>query len=832
MEYDLLMSLFRQSYLPGTFSAATLFFLLCATASAQRPIVIDASRPFQEPAPALYELANARSPAGEQIGLTSRYLTLDAQPWLPVSGEFHFSRYPQSRWEEEILKMKASGVNVIATYVIWIHHEEIQGQFDWAGQRDLHTFVQLCARHHMDVVLRIGPWAHGEARNGGFPDWLANVATRTNDPVYLSDVRRFYAQIGSQVSGLFWKDGGPIIAVQLENEYSRRGADAGEAHILALKKMAHEEGFDAPLFLVTGWDNAVVPERAVLPVYDGYPDAPWDSALTPWPPAEVYNFHLHSRVASDKSDQTGEQPVPFLTAEMGGGIEDTYHRRPVIQPDDVAAILPVMLGSGVNLYGTYMFQGGENPDGKLTTLQESQATGFPTDVPVKSYDFQAPLGEFGQERDSLRKMKLYQYFLNDFGSLLAPMTVSAPAQLPVASGDLATPRVTVRSRDDQGFLFFNNYVRGAAMPAQPAQQFEVRLPGGALRLPRHPVDIPSGAYFIWPFNLRQNGFTVRYSTAQLFTRLENSGVPTLYFAAVPGIPVEFALDATHTRLERVSTGKVTHQDGLIYVSGIQPSLDSLIELTSDSGAHLRLVVLSAQQAEGAWKLGSTHLLVTTQDFFANLDAKQPHFRLQSRGQRAFTFTLTPPPAAAPQASLPLTQTQHSPRTASFSALAQPFARELKYELVQPAATAPPVTFGPAGNSRTVGVAQPPSEIALSSAAKWSVTVPAGSMNGLSELFLVARYKGDLARLSSTKLLTDNFYNGQIWPVGLTRFADLSHSNRFELQIMPLRKDAPIYLEAPSRPDFPANGQVVALDQLDLVPEYELDVDWAGAARKP
>ena len=83
-------------------------------------------------------------------------------------------------------------------------------------------------------------------------------------------------------------------------------------------------------------------------------------------------------------------------------------------------MFPVMLGSGVNLYGTYMFQGGENPDGKLTTLQESQATGYPNDVPIKSYDFQAPLGEFGEERASFRKLKVFQYFLNDFGDVPRP----------------------------------------------------------------------------------------------------------------------------------------------------------------------------------------------------------------------------------------------------------------------------------------------------------------------------------------------------------------------------------------------------------------------------
>lgn len=85
-----------------------------------------------------------------------------------------------------------------------------------------------------------------------------------------------------------------------------------------------------------------------------------------------------------------QDSLPYLTAEIGGGNEVTYHRRPVIQPDDIAAMFPVMIGSGVNLYGTYMFQGGENPDGKLSTLLESQATGYSNDVPIKSYDFQAP----------------------------------------------------------------------------------------------------------------------------------------------------------------------------------------------------------------------------------------------------------------------------------------------------------------------------------------------------------------------------------------------------------------------------------------------------------
>src|ERR1035438_10449045 len=251
------------------------------------------------------------------------------------------------------------------------------------------------------------------------------------------------------------------VGIQLENEYSMRGPGAGEEHILALKRLAIESGLDVPLYLVTGWDNAAVPRRAVLPVYGGYPDAPWDGSLTKLPPPEVYSFRFQSRVAANMGAVSSADAMaapssappstpdllPYFTAEMGGGNEVTYHRRPVIQDDDVAAMLPVMLGSGVNLYGTYMFQGGENPEGKLSPLQESQATGYPNDVPIKSYDFQAPLGEYGQERASFRKLKVLQYFLNDFGADLAPMMVHAPDAIPKNPEDLSVPRASVRSKD-------------------------------------------------------------------------------------------------------------------------------------------------------------------------------------------------------------------------------------------------------------------------------------------------------------------------------------------------------------------------------------------------
>jgi hypothetical protein len=821
--------------------AVSLTFPVISVGQMATTIRIDARQPFVEPGPADFSTGTARSPSGQSLGLNSRFLTLNGKPWLPVMGEFHFSRYPESRWEEEILKMKSAGVNIISTYVFWIHHEELEGQFDWTGQRDLRAFTQLCGKHGIYVMARIGPWAHGEVRNGGFPDWVVKKsATRVNDPVYLGEVRAWYGQVGRQLSGLLWKDGGPVLGIQLENEYSQRGPGAGEAHILELKKIAIESGLDVPLYVITGWDNAAVPRGAVLPLYGGYPDAPWVGSLTPLPPQEVYQFRFKSRVTANMgaigaSDAPGvlsstPNPVPYLTTEIGGANEVTYHRRPVLEADDIAAMMPVMLGSGVNAYGTYMFQGGENPEGKLTVLQESQATSYPNDVPVKSYDFQAPLGEFGEERASLRKMKVVQYFLNDFGAELAPMTVHPPNLLPKDETDLTVPRVSVRSRRDAGFVFLNNYVRGYAMPMRPMAQIQIQLPSGSLLIPRHPVDIPSGAYFIWPFNLNLEGAKLQYSTAQLFTKLESGDTNTIYFAAVRGIPAEFDFDTASIRDIQISSGEKTQDSGSIAIGRIKPGLSSHIDIVSATGKKLRIVVLSPEEAEDAWKVkigGTEHLLITSQDFFA--DSASGQAWLHSRGTPDFNFAITPPANAPLSASLPLTKTIADHDAARFTALAPVNNIEVKCSQTQPAGEAPPVKTGPATSWRPHGVAQAPDEESFAKAARWSLNIPAGAMGNLSELFLEVNYQGDVARLSAGKrLLVDDFYNGHPWSVGLSRFLEPKKAGEFELSILPLRKDAPVFLDKLAPIQFPANGQVDRLQGLKLVPEYQLVLDIGGA----
>ena len=131
---------------------------------------------------------------------------------LPVTGEIHYSRYPAEQWEQAILKMKAGGLTIIPTYVFWNIHEEKEGVFDWNGNRDLRRFVELCKKHDMDVIVRIGPFCHGEIRNGGLPDWLfaRPVEVRSNDVNYLKYVERLYNEIAVQLKKLYYKDGNLI----------------------------------------------------------------------------------------------------------------------------------------------------------------------------------------------------------------------------------------------------------------------------------------------------------------------------------------------------------------------------------------------------------------------------------------------------------------------------------------------------------------------------------------------------------------------------------------------------------------------------------------------
>ena len=356
---------------------------------------------------------------GQSVKWDSQSLFFDGKRVVPIMGEIHYSRIPAEEWKQELQKMKAGGVTIIANYVFWNHVEEEEGIFNWSGQRSLRHFLELCKEEGLPVVLRIGPFCHGEARGGGIPDWIVarkDIQLRTEDPKFLHYIEALYRQIYTQAQGLLWKDGGPVVACQFDNEYGGEGS-----YLVALKRIAQKIGFDLPFYTRTGWPElkSPVPYGEMIPLYGDYADGFWDRSLEEttgnyW---RAFNFNTFRKPTAIATEQLknqkletaeGEELYPYFTCELGGGMMTSYHRRIYIYPEDAYSLAIVKLGSGSNLLGYYMYHGGTNPEGK-TYLNEMQRTPYTNwnDLPVKTYDFQAPLGEFGQKNPhyyTLRKL--------------------------------------------------------------------------------------------------------------------------------------------------------------------------------------------------------------------------------------------------------------------------------------------------------------------------------------------------------------------------------------------------------------------------------------------
>ena len=441
----------------------------------------------------------------------------DGKRWFPIMGEIHYSRYPHEYWRESLNKMKAGGVDIVSAYTIWIHHEEVEGEYDFTGDRDLHGFLEACRDCGVKLLLRIGPWSHAEARNGGFPDWLLkkDFPLRENDERYFETVRKWYARLYMESKDFICapdKDDNVIIGVQIENEYGHCGGlsdESGDVHMKRLQQIAKEEGFNVPIYTATGWGGART--GGMLPVMGGYCDAPWDQRLTKIEPSGNFVFTYERNdhnIGSDHGLGFGitfdASKFPYLTAELGGGLQVTAHRRTIARSEDVGAMTLSKMGSGCNLLGYYMYHGGTNPDGKLTTLQESKATGYLNDLPEKNYDFHAPIREYGQMSETLREIKLYASFVHDFGEEFCALGANIPKENPLQPDNFKDLRYSFRTDGKKGYLFVNNYVRLYDLDAH--KNCKITAPDGT-EFPA--FDIANKDYFFVPFNMTFGGVKVR-----------------------------------------------------------------------------------------------------------------------------------------------------------------------------------------------------------------------------------------------------------------------------------------------------------------------------------
>lgn len=190
------------------------------------------------------------------FSLDGRSFLLDGQPFAIHSGELHYFRIPREYWRDRLLKARAMGLNTICTYMAWNLHEPAPGRFDFADMLDVRSFIKLAHELDLWVVLRPGPYICAEWDFGGLPAWLLadpGMRIRCMHEPYLQAMQRYFARVGQELSSLCCTRGGPIILVQVENEYGSYGHD--KDYLRENQRMLREGGFDVPLFTSDGSDE-------------------------------------------------------------------------------------------------------------------------------------------------------------------------------------------------------------------------------------------------------------------------------------------------------------------------------------------------------------------------------------------------------------------------------------------------------------------------------------------------------------------------------------------------------------------------------------------------
>ena len=303
-----------------------------------------------------------------------REFLLDGQPFRIFSGEIHYFRVPRPYWRDRLLKARAMGLNTVCTYMPWNLHEPRPGAFDFSGMLDVAAFLRLAQELGLWAILRPGPYICAEWDFGGLPAWLLaddNLRIRCGDPAWLAAVRRYIEQVAHELAPLTCTRGGPIIMVQVENEYGSYGND--KRYLRALRGMLGEGGFDVPLFTSDGPENDMLAAGTL------------DECLA------VVNFG--SKAAQHIGTIRALRPnEPGMCGEFWCGWFDQWgkNRQGSASPDAAADDVEWMAENGAS-FNLYMFHGGTNYG--FTSGANFYDAYAPT---VTGYDYWAALDEAGR----------------------------------------------------------------------------------------------------------------------------------------------------------------------------------------------------------------------------------------------------------------------------------------------------------------------------------------------------------------------------------------------------------------------------------------------------
>jgi len=333
------------------------------------------------------------TPARHDFRIAKGAFLLDGKPLQIISGELHYARIPRAYWRQRLKMAKAMGLNTIATYVFWNYHEVRPGVFDFrTGNRDLAAFLRIAQEEGLWVILRPGPYVCAEWDFGGLPAYLLKspaMKLRSDDPRYLAAARRYVRAMASEVRPLLVTHGGPVLMVQVENEYGSFGSDSSYKE--ATRRMLVDAGIDVPLFTADGdwlFGNGGIP--GVFAAANG--ETSYDT--------------LAARVTAFNHG-TG----PYMVAELyPGWLTHWAEPFPVTPVDSFLPQYDSLLSRGVSV-NLYMFHGGTNFG---FTSGANYTRALPIEPSMTSYDYDAPLSEAGWPtakyyalRDVIRKHVSY-----------------------------------------------------------------------------------------------------------------------------------------------------------------------------------------------------------------------------------------------------------------------------------------------------------------------------------------------------------------------------------------------------------------------------------------
>ncbi len=309
---------------------------------------------------------------------------LNGQPFIVKAAEVHYPRIPRPYWEHRIQMCKALGMNAVCIYIFWNIHEQQEGVFDFSGNNDVAEFCRLAQKNGLYVIVRPGPYVCAEWEMGGLPWWLLkkkDIKLRERDPYFMERVKIFEEKVGEQLKPLTIQNGGPIIMIQVENEYGSYGED--KPYVSEIRDCLRSiYGKELSLFQCDWSSNF---EK------NGLDDLTW-----------TMNFGTGANI-DDQFRRLGQlrPDAPKMCSEFWSGWFDKWGARHETRPaKDMVDGMDEMLSKGIS-FSLYMTHGGTS----FGHWAGANSPGFAPDV--TSYDYDAPINEYGQATPKfweLRKM--------------------------------------------------------------------------------------------------------------------------------------------------------------------------------------------------------------------------------------------------------------------------------------------------------------------------------------------------------------------------------------------------------------------------------------------